>query len=1162
MPPAEETHREDFATVHDSLHESEERFRLLVEQVTEYAIFLLDTTGHVATWNIGAERIKGYRAGEIIGQHFSAFYRAQDLWKCDRELEVAVREGRIEDEGWRVRKDGSLFWANVVITCLRDSSGTVVAFAKVTRDMSERRRAEESLRESEERFRLLVEGVKDYAIFMLDPAGMVVTWNLGAERIKGYRGEEIVGQHFSRFYTDEDIRAGKCETELEIVGREGRFEDEGWRVRKNGARFWANVVITALRDASGKLVGFGKVTRDLTERRAAEEARLRLGQIARERVHVLAGLSEALAAALSTEDVGRAVTGRGTAFARADTCTLYLLDESNMELNLVAESGCPPTLVERIRRIARESGNPVYPIGIGAAPAVWIETAEEYEAFFPSLARMNIEGPRARAFWCVPLVAEGHAIGMIGMGFHEPRRFSEEEREFIGTFVRQCAQALARAHRLEAEHVATALAERLSASLSTTVRSIGDAVIATDAHGSITLMNAVAESLTGWQEAQARGRPLPEVFRIVNEHTRALVRSPVEKVLETGGIVGLANHTVLIARDGREIPIEDSGAPIRAAGRPMEGVVLVFRDITDRKREEARRAFLADATTALAESLDYERTIACVADLAVPLHADWCAVDLVVEGEGTPKRLAAAHVDPAKVELAKQLAEKYPPKPDATTGVPNVLRTGHAELYPDVPDELLVAGCVDAEHLRIARELHLRSAMVVPLVARDRVLGAVTFVFAESGRVYGQEDLRFAEELARRCANAIENARLYTSEQHARRMADVANRAKDEFLAIVSHELRTPLNAIMGWAKLLAAPDFDERRRYGAVETIERNAVAMAQLIEDLLDMSRVISGKMRLEVQTVDVARFVEAAIDSIRPAAMAKGVDLVPLLDTTVAPIMGDPARLQQIVWNLLSNAVKFTSKGGHVHVLVQRAGSSVEISVADTGRGIDPAFLSSVFDPFRQEDASPSRSRGGLGLGLAITRQLVELHGGRIVAHSEGEGRGATFCVSLPISVMVAASERHGRTELPFPADRAFERPAHLRGLRVLVVDDDDDARQMVAVILEDCGCYVTTAGNVADAMRRIAEDLPDLLLSDIGMPDEDGYDLIRKVRSLPRDHGGDIPAAALTAYARPEDRRRMLNSGYSIHLPKPMEPAELVAVVATLSRFIHRSDRPST
>jgi PAS domain S-box-containing protein len=1158
--PSGETRPQARATTREPLHASEERFRLLVESVKEYAIFMLSPTGVVQTWNAGAERIKGYRADEIIGQHFSKFYREEDLPKCARELEVAMREGRVEDDGWRVRKDGSVFWANVVITCLRDPSGELVGFAKVTRDMTERRRAEEALRQSEERFRLLVESVQDYAIFMLDPRGVVATWNVGAQRMKGYRSDEIIGSHFSRFYPADDVAAGKCEMELDVAAREGRVEDEGWRVRKDGSRFWANVVITALRNPSGDLVGFTKVTRDMTERRRAEEERLRLGQIARDRIRVLADLSETFASASSVDDVGRAVTDDGRRFAQADTCTLYLLNERTMALVLVAQRGCKPALVERIREITPESGNPVYPVGIGKADAVWIETADEYESFFPSLARMDVEGPRARAFWCVPLVAEGRAMGMIGVGFHEERRFGQDEREFVRTFARQCAQALARARRLEAERAARALAERLRASLSTTLRSIADAVIATDGEGRITLMNGVAESLTGWREPEACGRVLSDVFRIVDGKTRELVPSPVARVLETGGIVGLANHTVLLARDGREIPIDDSGAPIRASEGAIEGVVLVFRDVGDRKRDESRRALLADATAALAETLDYELTVAKVAQLAVPGLADWCAVDLVVKGERLPKRLAVAHVDPTKVMLAKELDAKYPPRPDAPTGVPQVLRTGRAELYAQIPDELLVAGCVDAEHLRIARELRLRSAMVVPLVARDRVLGAMSFVFAESGRGYTEEDLRFAEELARRCANAIENARLYSSEHEARRAADVANGAKDEFLAIVSHELRTPLNAITGWAKLLIARDFDERGRRAAIETIERNAVAMAQLIDDLLDMSRVVSGKMRIEVQRVDLPAAIDAAIESVKPAAMAKGVDVVPVLDKTAPPVLGDPARLQQVVWNLLSNAVKFASKGGRVDVLLRRVASSLEIVVADTGKGIAPSFLPNVFDAFRQEDASSSRARGGLGLGLAITRQLVELHGGRVTAHSDGEGRGAMFTVSLPISAVTPSREPAKGAARPSGVGGSFERPAQLRGLRVLVVDDDDDARRLVAAILEDCGSLVTTASSVHDAMRRLAEDVPDVLLSDIGMPESDGYDLIRRVRALPRERGGDVPAAALTAYARPEDRRRMLNSGYSIHLPKPVEPEELIAVVATLSRFIRaRTDR---
>jgi PAS domain S-box-containing protein len=467
-------------------------------------------------------------------------------------------------------------------------------------------------------------------------------------------------------------------------------------------------------------------------------------------------------------EVGDAVIDRGVAFARADTCTLYALDEATMELELVAERGCDPLVVDKIRKIGPDADNPSYGVGTGGRDAVFIETADAYDAFFPSLARIPAPGARARSFWCVPLRAEGHTVGMLGVGFYEERRFDDDERDFVATFARQCAQALARARGLEAERRVAALAERLGASLSTTLRSIGDAVIATDATGRITLMNRVAESLTAVSEADARGRALPEVFRIVNEHTREVVQNPVEKVLESGGIVGLANHTVLLAHDGREISIDDSGAPIRPAGGAIEGVVLVFRDVTDRKREESHRTFLADATSALSESLDYETTVARVAHLAVPRLADWCAVDLAVDGERRPKRLAVAHVDPKKIQYAKTLDEKYPPDPDAKTGVPNVLRTGRAEIYREIPDELLVAGCVDEEHLRIARELKLHSAMVVPLVVRGRVLGAMTFVLAESGRRYDDDDLDLAGELAQRCANAIENARVYSSEQQAR----------------------------------------------------------------------------------------------------------------------------------------------------------------------------------------------------------------------------------------------------------------------------------------------------------------------------------------------------------------------------------------------------------
>jgi CheY-like chemotaxis protein len=316
--------------------------------------------------------------------------------------------------------------------------------------------------------------------------------------------------------------------------------------------------------------------------------------------------------------------------------------------------------------------------------------------------------------------------------------------------------------------------------------------------------------------------------------------------------------------------------------------------------------------------------------------------------------------------------------------------------------------------------------------------------------------------------------------------------------------------------------------------------------------MARVISGKMRLEVQQVDLFRVIDAAIESIKPAADAKAIRIVPALDTSVPSLLGDPTRLQQVVWNLLSNAVKFTPREGRVEVVLRRSGSSAEICVRDTGKGIGKDFLAHVFDPFRQEDASYTRTRGGLGLGLAITRQLVESHGGRIEAQSDGEGSGATFTVSLPTSRSDApqrTTERRGEHE-------GFDWPAQLDGLRVLVVDDEEDARQLVKEILEYGGCDVVLASNVEEAVTSLERERLDVLVSDVGMPEHDGFDLIRRVRALPPERGGEIPAAALTAYARAEDRRHLLNAGFSMHVPKPLEPAELIAVVASLARFIHR------
>jgi len=660
----------------EGLRRSEERFKLLVESVRDYAIFMLDPDGLVLTWNAGAERFKGYRADEIIGRHFSRFYPPEALARGlpQHELEVAREVGSFEDEGWRVRKDGSLFWANVVITAVHDATGTLVGFAKVTRDLTQRKNQEEALRQSEERFRLLVEGVSDYAIFMLDVNGRVATWNSGAQRIKGYSADEIIGRHFSIFYPAEARDSGWPDYELKMAAEKGSFVDNGWRLRKDGTTLWANVTISALRDGTGHLVGYAKLTRDLTES----------------------------------------------------------------------------------------------------------------------------------------------------------------------------------------------------------------------------------------------------------------------------------------------------------------------------KRVEA-------------------------------------------------------------VELANQ--------------------------------------------------------------HRDEILEA---------------------------------------ERSARMAAQRATRVKDEFLATLSHELRTPLSAILGWTQVLlkGGVESDPAKRRRAIEVIDRNARAQVQLIDDLLDLSRIMTGKIRLDLQQVSLLAVVEAAVDSARPTADAKDIRLKAILDQVQATINGDAARLQQVVWNLLTNAIKFTPKGGQVQVLLQRVNSHLELSVSDTGIGIPASFLPQVFDRFSQRDSSTTRVFGGLGLGLAISKQLVELHGGSIRATSQGEGLGSTFFVELPLSIVQLeeeASRRSHPTAETQPAE-LVPLPA-LDGIHAFVVDDEADAREILERILRDQGAQVTSFSSAEDVLAAIKTTKPTVLISDVGMPEMDGYQLMRALRAgEPRV--GRIPALALTAFARAEDRKRSLLAGYQAHMAKPFDIGELILVVADL------------
>ena len=529
-----------------------------------------------------------------------------------------------------------------------------------------------------------------------------------------------------------------------------------------------------------------------------------------------------------------------------------------------------------------------------------------------------------------------------------------------------------------------------------TLASIGDGVITTDRATHVTFMNPIAEALTGWSAREARGKPLDEVFRIINEDSRLPVSNPCDKVLRTGAVVGLANHTALIARDGTARPIADSAAPIVDDQQNVLGVVLVFRDVSQERDNE----------------------------------------------------------------LAQRTAE------------------------------------------------------------RDR-------------------------------------EQLLESERAARAEAERATRLKDEFVATLSHELRTPLNAILGWTQLLrrgGGSTADSLSR--GLEVIERNTRLQAQLISDLLDVSRIVSGKLRLELELVDLAAVIDAAVETVRAAADTKGVKIERMIEPGVPTLVGDHARLQQIIWNLLANAIKFSAPGGTVTVALARQDVAAVVTVSDSGAGIKPEFVPFLFDRFRQADSSTTRRFGGLGLGLAIVKQLTELHNGVVAAESAGEGQGATFTVRLPLGVSreESAVDRAGGGREPVATrDR-------LEGLTVLIVEDDEDTRELVHRLLVESGARVLTAETAASALERFTAEGPDIVISDIGLPGEDGYSLIARIRGLDGGNGASVPAIALTAFARSEDRTRALQAGFQAHLAKPVEPVELVATVASFATMLRSRGQP--
>src|ERR1043165_2694319 len=808
-------------------------------------------------------------------------------------------------------------------------------------------------------------------------------------------------------------------------------------------------------------------------------------------------LTDALSRALTLDAVYTAALDALQASLKVERASILLFDEGDF-CGFVAWRGLSDAY-----RAAVNGHTPWRPDTPNPEP-ICIRDVEADASLASFLPVFRAEGIRALAFF--PLVYRDHVLGKFMTYYAEPHEFYPGEIELARTIAGQIAFGVA---RVSAEEALGRERERLSDLIMSVPGVVWETTGTPGVDQRVTFVSPHIEELLGYPAQAWIDNPRFWDNVIVSDDPSAVER--MSTAVESGKP---AVHTFRMRRrDGRLIWTE-----VRVSAK-RDGDTLVLRgvtlDITERKAAESRRAFLTKASGVLSSSLDYETTLAQIARLIVSDLGDWCTID-VVEDDGEIRRLLVEHRDPAKHAEIERRTQRGVAE-GAAVRLRAVVEKGERIFVPVVDVDHYERFNIEQSARPTVDELGLRSFLVVPLTAGRRIVGALSIMSGDPARLYDEDDLALATDLGQRAGYAIENARLY-------RQAQDANRAKDDFLATLSHELRTPMTATLGWATMLRMGETSGENFHLAVDTIERSTRAQAKLIDEILDVSRIVTGKLQLNIVPLNLQSIIEAAVDAVRPSIAAKGISLQLDFTRIDGVPTGDAERLQQVIWNLLSNSVKFTPGGGSISLRVdqpQRDGVRLPVPA----QGIPRRLLPVIFERFRQGDSSTTRTHGGLGLGLAIVKNIVELHGGNVSAASDGEGRGATFTISLPLTTASAAA-MIGPT-----LDTA---PLSLSGVSVLLVEDDDDTRRMLAAALQNFGASVTAVGSAhaaIDALRRAA---PNVVVSDIAMPGEDGYALIMKIRSGAVERAQHVPAVALTAYARAEDRERILAAGFAAQI----------------------------
>jgi PAS domain S-box-containing protein len=943
----------------------------------------------------------------------------------------------------------------------------------------------------------------DDAITSKAPDGTILSWNAGAERLYGYAAEEVLGRSFSLLVLPEHAdEVSQIITRLQRGERIEHFETV--RVRKDGKRVRVSISYSPIRNEVGELIGAAAIARDITERRRAELRR-----------NARLAVAEALAHCDSIADASSLILQAMCRSLAWDVGALWTVADNAQVLRCLDIWHREDLGIEPFVKASRQSE---FSPGIGLPGRVWSSGQPDWigdvahDRNFPRAPIATALGLHSALGF--PVLLRGQVLGVVEFFSREIREPDADLLEMGATIGAQIGQFIERKRVEEALRVSEHRFARFMQHLP------GLAWIK-DREGRYVFANETAAKAFLSSPAELVGRTDDELF---DAATAAQFKRNDRRALDSGSGIQVVEN--LAHEDGNlhyslvtKFPIPGQDAKPALVG----GIAI---DITDHKRAEQALRFLADASESLAEVMDCKTTLEKVVSLAIPHFADWCAVDMV-ETDGSLRRVAVADANPANVERILDLDRRFPASPRSPYGRYRVLRTGISEMMAEIPDTVLQEVAQDDEHLRVLRNLGMNSYLGVPLKWRDRTLGVLSFVIAKSGRRYRPEDLTLAEELARRAAIAIENARLYAELKEA-------DRLKDEFLAMLAHELRNPLAPIRNALYILKQPQLDHAAAVQAREMAERQVQHMAVLLDDLLDVSRVSHGRISLSEESVDIVTLAKRTVEAVRPFVERREHRMTVSFPARPLRVCGDRHRLQQILTNLLNNAAKYTDRRGTIWLTVHREDHEAVIRVRDTGIGIAPEMLPRIFDLFVQVERRMDRSQGGVGIGLTLVRKLVELHGGTVEAHSTGLGCGSEFVVKLPALLEECTPQERGESDAGLIS-------SGLPRARILVVDDNYDAATTLGMLLSLSGQDVQTAQDGAAALAAASAFQPHIVFLDIGMPGMDGYEVARRLR---RASAGKMPTlVAVTGWGQEEDRRRSREAGFDHHLVKPIEFGDL-------------------